>query len=58
MRVSEMVQRITALATKAGNLSLMPGTHVVEEENQVPQAVHSSPRVHHGVCPRYTHTHK
>lgn len=36
---SELVQLMEMFAVKSGDLSLMPMTHVVEEENQLTQVV-------------------
>ena len=36
---NEMVQRIKSLTTKPGDRSLIPTTHTVEGENQLPQVV-------------------
>lgn len=38
-RNSEMDQLVNALASKPGDLSSMPGTHKVEEKNQLPQVI-------------------
>lgn len=49
-----MVRRIRAFAAKPGNLTLIPGTHMMEEKKPVLQVVHTCA---HGVWPPYTRTH-
>lgn len=35
-----MSQEVKVLATKLDNLSLIPGTHIMEGQSQLPQVIH------------------
>jgi hypothetical protein len=48
-RVSEMAQQVMGLATKPEDLSLIPGSHMVEGKNHFLKIVLCPPDVHHSM---------
>lgn len=55
-RVSEMAEWVRTLAVKPDHLGLVPGTHLVERENQLSQI--PSPQPPLTSCGMRVHTHK
>ena len=61
LRTFKIAQQIKVLAKKPGDLSLIPGTHIVEGENQLHQVILWPSTLQHGICsppsPMPMHTH-